>query len=178
MTLALPVLQYPKHERLLRRVARPVTAEEFGTDAIYLFGEKLGATLLTNHAMGLASTQVEEAPAGEPWRVFVMLVKEENAMILWNPVIELASHYELGLEGCLSFESVMETMSAPSVVRISFQDTEGNPYTETFRGLHARAAWHEVQHLDGKVILDRMGALQKGLFLKAVRKARDGAPKR
>jgi len=171
------ILQFPKDERLLRRVAKHVKVEEFGTEPLYEFRQNLAKTMYANRGLVLAATQVAEEPAGHAWRGFCLAVQRDGgqqveALTCWNPVIEIVSDYQPGMEGCLSFGSIMESMPAPTVVRLAFQNDEGEPTVHTFRGLLARAAWHETHHLDGNLIIDRMGPLKKAMFLKALQKSR------
>jgi hypothetical protein len=64
------ILTYPRDALLLRRKARPVLPDEFGTPAFLDFVQRLGDTCMAAGGMGLAATQVEEHPGGEAWAVY------------------------------------------------------------------------------------------------------------
>lgn len=168
------VLEYPRDEKLLRRKARPVRDDEFGTPALYDFAQRLADTMIANRGMGLASTQVEETGSddGLPWRLFILSVNGQDYAVVCNPEIISATDAVTRTEACLSFASVGEAMVAPEVVAFRTRSTDGVPDTLTATELEARAVYHETQHLDGALLIDRMGTLKRRLFLKAVAKAR------
>jgi peptide deformylase len=165
------LLHFPQDITLLRRVAESVPEEKFNTPELRSYCQLLGVTMLTNRGAGLAATQID----GEPcWRVVV--IGEENVwMPLCNP--EVVRHWgtQEGPEGCLSFASVREKMEAPAHLVVQYRDPSGLKQEVTCGGFRARAVWHETQHLDGKLIIDRMGTLQRRLFLKTVDRARRAA---
>lgn len=170
------ILEYPKDTQLLRRVAERVSSEEFGTDALYDFGERLAETMSANRGLGLASTQVAWMPAGHCWRVFVLGVSVQGgppqALICWNPVIVSSENFQSGTESCLSFAYVTATLAAPTTVQLIFQDGGGDTIRRRLDGILARAAWHEAHHLEGNLIVDRMGPLKRRVFLQEVTKRR------
>jgi peptide deformylase len=164
------ILQWPRDQALLRRIARPVRAEEFGTAPLRAFAEALGTAMVHAGGAGLAATQVAEAPGGEPWRIVTIRTGDATAIGVFNPVITYSGGAALGQEGCLSFASVREPLYAPTLLTLDFMSVSGEPRQMGFQDELARAVWHEVGHLDGTLIIDRMKPLARKLFLKAVAK--------
>lgn len=169
----LRILQYPAHEKLLRRKARNVTEEEFGTPQLFEFASSLGYAMMSAHGIGLASTQVEPTftADGTPWRLFTMAVGERY-VVLCNPEVTREGEDRVENEGCLSFASVLEPMRAPGMVRVKYRTTRGVEREMALEGTMARCVWHENDHLDGAVLLDRMSAMKRAMFMKRVAKVR------
>ena len=76
---------------------------------------------------------------------------EEQIIELINPVIVAKSGTQTGSEGCLSIPGVFGIVTRPDLVRVKAVDRNGKPFEKWFKGLSARAACHEVDHLDGIV---------------------------
>jgi peptide deformylase len=168
------ILQYPKDAPLLRRKARPIREDEFKSDALYTFAARLAQTMKANDGLGLAATQVQETLSddGQPWRMFAMHVDDGQYGIFCNPHIVMTGEYSVVQEGCLSFAKVLESMRAPEFVVLQFQNTDGVEARVGFNDMSARAIFHEVEHLDGNTMLERMSSLKRAGFLKSVAKAR------
>jgi peptide deformylase len=167
------VLQYPRDALLLRRRARTIRADEFGTPELLRFAQQLGDTMLANRGIGLAATQVEEHPGGEVWAMFALGAGEGRFGIVCNPSIEDVGDLRIGPEACLSFASVPEALQAPEALTVVGQEPEqGKFFRLVLSGVLARAAWHEREHLASLLMIDNMSPMKKGLFLKAVAKAR------
>ena len=148
---------------VLKTKARPV--DQF--DAA-LLDEVRRMGVLMNDALGigLAATQL-----GVPHRVLVYRVEPEspvNALI--NPEIEWKSKdTETMEEGCLSLPGVHVDVERPIHVRVSGQDETGEPLMIEASGLEARVIQHEVDHLDGVLILDRTSRDQRKEAIRALR---------
>jgi peptide deformylase len=173
--MSFEVLQYPRDGQLLRREARPVRDDEFSTVAVLAFVQELGTTMMDAGGIGLAAAQVREAPGGQPWACFAIRSGDDPRGawgVVCNPEITLAEDEQPGLEGCLSFASAAETMRAPTFVTVKGRNAHSQPFELVLEGELARCAWHETQHLQGKLIDRPMSPMKRGLFLKAVAKAR------
>ncbi len=122
--------------------------------------------------IGLAATQL-----GKLQRVLVYKVEPDspvNAVV--NPVIEWSGdELETAEEGCLSLRNVIVDVERPLHVRVSAQDEHGDPITIEASGLEARVLQHEIDHLDGVLILDRTPRDQRKQALRALREAADEA---
>jgi peptide deformylase len=101
--------------------------------------------------VGLAATQV-----GILQRVFVFQKGEDDVVAVVNPTLsDLSDETEIEDEGCLSIQGV--TMPVERYLRVSLEgkDEEGNDVRFELEGHPARVAQHELDHLDGTLILDR-----------------------
>jgi peptide deformylase len=112
--------------------------------------EEMLATMREHEGVGLAANQV-----GRLKRILVAAIEEEE-FVLVNPVIEEgASTTEKELEGCLSIPGIQVEVERPTAVTVSGQDASGAPLKIEASGLLARILQHEIDHLDGVLILDR-----------------------
>lgn len=119
-----------------------------------------------NNAIGLAANQI-----GRPERVFVMDPGESDMpWEHWNPEILTAGAHIVDNESCLSFPGVQDLLKSSSYVRLKSQTMTGEVREYDLHGLHARCAEHETDHLNGLTMLDRMGQLQRRLFLRRYNK--------
>jgi len=141
------IRQYP--DPVLRMKARDV--EEFDDDLAKLI-ERLNGLLRDASGVGLAATQI-----GVLRRVFVFLPDpEEEPVALVNPRIAGPSEErEPDDEGCLSLQGVVIPVERHVGITLEGSDPEGNEVRLELEGLPARIAQHELDHLDGVLILDR-----------------------
>jgi peptide deformylase len=121
--------------------------------------------------IGLAATQL-----GVMHRVLVYRVEPEAPLgVLINPEFEFKSdEVEIAEEGCLSLPGVGVEVERPAQVRVRAQDEHGKPVTIEASGLEARVIQHEVDHLDGVLILDRISREQRKEAMRALREAMAG----
>jgi peptide deformylase len=132
---------------VLKTRAAPV--EDFD-EALERLAEEMLATMREQEGVGLAANQV-----GRLKRILVAAV-EDDEYVLVNPVIEEASETTTsGPEGCLSIPGIQVVVERPTVIKISGRDVSGEPIKIEVEGLLARIFQHEVDHLDGVLILDR-----------------------
>ena len=118
--------------------------------------------------VGLAAPQL-----GISQRLLVYRVGPDAPLIaLANPEIEWASDDREGSdEGCLSIPGVMVDVERPVHVRVRAQDEEGEPRSVEASGLEARVIQHEMDHLDGVLILDRTTRDERKRALRELREA-------
>ena len=116
--------------------------------------------------VGLAAPQL-----GISQRLLVYRVEPEAPLIaLVNPEIEWASDdEETGEEGCLSIQGVNVDVDRPVHVRVRARDEEGEERVVEASGLEARVIQHEIDHLDGVLILDRTSRDQRRKAIRALR---------
>jgi peptide deformylase len=148
---------------VLKSVASPVTS--FGPE-LRAEVERMIAIMRDGMGVGLAATQLgvlrrllvfQAGPDGEP-----------TALV--NPVIEwLSEEGSVAEEGCLSLPRVTMDVERPLHARISGRDAEGEPIEIEASGLEARVLQHEIDHLDGVLILDRTSREQRKGALRALR---------
>jgi peptide deformylase len=148
---------------VLRTRARPV--ERFDDE---LRAEVREMALLMHDALGvgLAAPQV-----GVPHRVLVYRVEPDSPVrALVNPEIEWRSDdTEVMEEGCLSLPAVHVEVERPIHVRLRAQDERGEQLLVEASGFEARVIQHEIDHLDGVLILDRTTKDQRKAAMRALR---------
>jgi peptide deformylase len=134
---------------VLKTRARPV--QHFDA-ALRAEVERMGHLMNDALGIGLAATQV-----GVLHRLLVYRVQSDAPVAaLVNPTIKWhSSEEEISEEGCLSLPNVHVEVERPVHVRVEAQDEYGEPITVEASGLEARVIQHEMDHLDGVLILDR-----------------------
>lgn len=132
---------------VLKSRAAPV--ETFDDNLTRLADDML-ETMRAYEGVGLAANQV-----GRLKRILVAALEDEE-IVLINPVIEDKSEeLEKDTEGCLSLPEIQVEVERPVAVTVSGQDLTGDPVRIEARDLLARIMQHEIDHLDGVLILDR-----------------------
>ncbi len=158
---------------VLRSAASPVT--EFDDD-LASEAERMIGLMRDAIGVGLAATQL-----GTLRRMLVFQVgSEAEPTILVNPEIEWRSENDLATaeEGCLSLPGVIVDVERPLFIRARAVDVHGEPLSVEASGLEARVIQHEVDHLDGVLMLDRTEREQRRGALSALREGGTFAPER
>ena len=153
----------------LRSRARAV--EEFD-GALVEEVRRMGQIMHDAYGIGLAATQL-----GVMHRVLVYRVEPDAPVAaLVNPQLEWASGETEPLdEGCLSLPGVLVPVERPVHVRVRAHDEHGEPLLVEASGLEARVIQHEMDHLDGVLIVDRTSREERKRAMRALREAADGA---
>ncbi len=124
--------------------------EEFDDDLKRLTN-RMTLVMRDAHGVGLAANQV-----GIVRRVFVFEPEEQPARAVVNPVIvDKSDLTETSDEGCLSLQGVLVPVERAVSVSVEGKDETGEAVRLELEGLAARVAQHEIDHLDGVLILDR-----------------------
>jgi peptide deformylase len=146
---------------VLRMRAQDVTVFD---DELARVAERMIALMHDAAGVGLAATQV-----GVLRRLFVFHVEDEDRVLV-NPVLaETGKATEVNEEGCLSLGSVHVDVERPVEVTITGQDVTGAPVSYELEGLPARVVQHELDHLDGRLIIDRTDPESRREALRALR---------
>ena len=134
---------------------------------------RMGQVMHDALGIGLAATQV-----GVMHRVLVYRVDPDAPVAaVVNPVIEWVSDEREPLEeGCLSLPGVLVEVERPVHVRVRSQDERGDEQLIEASGLEARVLQHEIDHLDGVLILDRTERDQRKGALRALREGGSFSP--
>jgi peptide deformylase len=154
---------------VLRSEARPVEVfDQRLLDEV----ARMGAIMHDSLGIGLAATQV-----GVLHRLLVYRVEHDSPVnALVNPVLEWSGKdKEVLEEGCLSLPGVNVDVERPIYVRVSAQDPTGAPILVEASGLEARVIQHEMDHLDGVLILDRTSRDQRKEAMRALRERVEAA---
>ena len=116
--------------------------------------------------VGIAAPQV-----GALWRVCVVdctghksAPDAHGPLVLVNPVLVSAAGSEIGREGCLSLPEITANVSRATEIVVRALDLDGSPREVSASGFEARVILHEMDHLDGILILDRVASLALDVF--------------
>ena len=148
-------------DEVLRERARDVT--EFD-DRLKTLADDMIETMHESDGIGLAAPQV-----GLSVRLLVTDVSPLESgigpQVFVNPVI-LESQGECELEeGCLSIPGVRENVSRPEEILLKYQTVDGEDRSEKYTGWMSRVLQHEIDHLDGVLFIDHLGAVKRKLIL-------------
>jgi peptide deformylase len=154
---------------VLRAVALPV--ERFD-EQLKAEIERMGTLMHDALGVGLAATQV-----GVIHRVLVYQAYTDDPLTaLVNPVLEWTSEErEAAEEGCLSLPGVHVEVERAAQVRVRARDESGGEVEVEAEGLEARIIQHEIDHLDGVLILDRISREARKEAMRAMREAQETA---
>ncbi|MFA5376727.1 MAG: peptide deformylase [Dehalococcoidia bacterium] len=106
--------------------------------------------------IGLTANQIHI-----PYRVCLIAVGKMNPIILVNPEIIKERDYKESDEGCLSLPGISVRVSRPTFLKVRAMDENRHRVKYTFRGLDAACVCHEVDHLNGVLIIDHLSAEKK-----------------
>ena len=165
----MPILRYPD-ERLHHR-ALPVARVD---DEIRRLIKDMSDTMYAARGMGLAATQVDVHV-----RLIVMDVSEtrDQLRVFVNPVLIAALGQAEHEEGCLSVPGVYEKVRRAERVTVRALDAEGGEFTIETDGLLAVCLQHEMDHLDGKVFVEKLSRLKQSRILAKLRKSERRGPR-
>ena len=159
-----PIVKFGDH--VLHREAECVT--DVTADIAALVKDMI-ETMYAAPGVGLAAPQV-----GVPLRVFVVDVmggrSRDGLMTFINPEFVEREGMQLEEEGCLSVPGFNATVARPSRAVVKGLDLDGRERAVEGTGLLARAFQHEMDHLDGRVFVDRLRGIQRDLIVRRIRK--------
>lgn len=150
-------------------VLRQRSEEIAGVDAeVRRLIDDLFETMDAAKGVGLAANQV-----GITRRVAVVGV-DDARLAMVNPVLVSAEGRDRAEEGCLSIPDVYGEVARPERVVLEATGRDGQPYRLEAEGLLARAIQHEIDHLDGILFIDHLGALKRQLLVSRWKKDHRG----
>jgi peptide deformylase len=164
-----PIVKYG--DQVLHRPANLVTDI---TGEIATLVRDMVETMYAAPGIGLAAPQI-----GIPLRIFVVdLSAGRNSgglVTLVNPEFGDRDGMQLEEEGCLSLPGFNATVARPGTVTVKGLDLDGNEQVVEGTELLARAFQHEMDHLDGRVFVDRLRGIQRDIIVRRIKKlARTG----
>ena len=164
----LTILLYP--DSRLHTVAQPIAQVN---DEIRNLINDMGETMYAAPGVGLAATQVDVhlrliiidiSPAHDQLRAFI------------NPEILEASGIADCEEGCLSVPGIYEKTRRAQQIRVRALDAYGAPFEHAAQGLEAVCIQHEMDHLEGKVFVEKLSRMkQQRILAKLKKRERDAA---
>ncbi len=163
----LEIKTYP--DRVLRQKAAPITVIDDGTRRLI---DDMIETMYAAPGIGLAAPQV-----GVSKRLIVIDVshrdeeEETPLIVLINPEITIKEGEIESEEGCLSLPGYTTTVKRAERVAVRGLDREGTTVEIEAEGLLCRALQHEIDHLDGTLLIDRISKIKREFFKKRHQKA-------
>jgi peptide deformylase len=155
------IVTYPAE--VLRGKAKDV--ENIDSPLIQL-AQDMAETMYLSRGIGLAAPQV-----GEPLNLIVVDIGD-RLIELYNPQIVSAENFYLAQEGCLSVPEVMLEVERAEKVVVKGLDRNGKAIELEAQDLLARVLQHEIDHLQGTLIIDRISRIQRQLILGKLKKLR------
>jgi len=126
------------------------------------FFDDMIETMYTDDGVGLAAPQV-----GISKQILIASPQNEpcTEIIICNPVIEESKGSQMGPEGCLSFPGVYADVPRAQWIRLRYQDRNGKVIIEPIEDFFARIVQHEMDHLNGILLIDRVNLVTREKLL-------------
>ena len=162
----LDILTFP--DPRLRKKAQPI--ERFDEN-LKDMAKKMLHTMYADKGIGLAATQVNYHE-----RLIVIDVSEnqDEPIYIVNPSYEvLDSSHEPSKEGCLSIPTFQQEVLRAKKIELSYQDLDGKPHKLPAEGLFGYCIQHEIDHLNGKLIVDYASSLKRSRIKTKLLKIKD-----
>lgn len=161
----LPIVTIP--DPILRKISDPV--ESIDAEVVRLMDDML-ETMYAAPGIGLAAIQV-----GVPKRIVVIDAAEEGQerqpLLMVNPeLVGLGNATRVYEEGCLSIPDVRVEIERPENVTVRYIDRQGRQQELSAGGLLATAIQHELDHLDGQLIIDFLSRLKRDMIIRKFKK--------
>jgi peptide deformylase len=161
----LPIVKLP--DPSLRGVSKPIEAIDARVREL---ARDMFETMYDAPGVGLAAIQV-----GVPLRLVVLDVsdkdEEKQPLALINPkIVRLSEEMRVYEEGCLSLPDVLVEIERPAIITVAYLDLDGQPREREVDGLLATAVQHEVDHLDGRLIIDFLTRLKRDIVVRRFKK--------
>ena len=153
----------------LRKKAQPI--ERFDEN-LKDMAKKMLHTMYADKGIGLAATQVNHHE-----RLIVIDVSEnqDEPIYIVNPSYKvLDSSLESSKEGCLSIPTFQQEVLRAKKIELSYQNLDGEPQKLTAEGLFGYCIQHEIDHLNGKLIVDYASSLKRSRIKAKLLKTKDG----
>jgi len=159
----------------LRQYPDPVLRQQTGTvdtfdQALANLAQEMIVTMHACSGLGLAATQV-----GLTARIAIVAPDDKpgHEAVLVNPDLVQQAGWEESEEGCLRFPGIYVRLGRFTRVRVRYQDLQGKTREMDAEDILARAVQHELDHLDGRLLVDRMSAVQRMAHRRRLRELED-----
>lgn len=161
--MTLEVLVYG--DPVLRRKSAPIDTV---SDEIRKLASDMIETMYLEEGVGLAAPQV-----GRSIRLLVADAEFDElarpARVFVNPeILESSGEWKFD-EGCLSVPGIRAEIVRPEMIRLRYQDLDGNTHEEEMHEIWARILQHEIDHLDGKLFVDYLSPIKRSLIMKKLK---------
>ena len=154
-------------DEILKKVSKPI--EKIGVNEKKLI-DNLFDTMYNSNGIGLAAVQI-----GILKRILVIDVstkdEKNQPIVLVNPVIKnLSNEKSIYEEGCLSIPETFIEIERPKICEVEYINRKGSKKILKCDGLLSTCIQHEINHLDGKLIIDHLSKLKKDFIIKKISK--------
>ena len=154
---------------ILKKISEPIV--NVGVNEKKLIND-LFETMYNSKGIGLAAVQV-----GILKRVLVIDVsskdEKKTPMCFINPIIKnLSDETSVYEEGCLSIPETFIEIERPKICEVEYIDLDGKKKTIKCEGLLSTCLQHEINHLDGKLIIDHLSKLKRDIIIKKISKTK------
>ena len=154
-------------DEILKKVSEPI--EKIGVNEKKLI-DNLFDTMYNSNGIGLAAVQI-----GILKRILVVDVSNKDEknqpIVLVNPVIKnLSDEKSIYEEGCLSIPETFVEIERPKICEVEYINEKGSKKILKCDGLLSTCVQHEINHLDGKLIIDHLSKLKKDFIIKKISK--------
>ena len=162
-----PIITVPNE--VLKKISDPI--EKVGESEKKLVND-LFETMYNSNGIGLAAVQV-----GILKRILVIDVstkeEEKNPLSFINPVIKkISDETSVYEEGCLSIPDTFIEIERPKICEVEYIDLDGKLKNIKCDGLLSTCIQHEINHLDGKLIIDNLTKLKRDIIIKKISKSK------
>lgn len=161
----LPILKLP--DPILRKTSAPIERVD---GHLRQLADDMLETMYAAPGVGLAAPQI-----GILRRLIVLDTagdkEEKRPLVLINPeIVKLGDTMRLHEEGCLSIPEVLVEIERPATLTVKYIDRHGKPQQLEAEGLLATAIQHEVDHLNGRLIIDFLSRLKRDMVVRRFKK--------
>lgn len=164
----LPIITYPN--KLLKSISKEVTIFD---ETLHTLLDDMFETMMGSNGIGLAAIQV-----AQPLRALILCIPDEegqqpkeNLLEILNPRIQNPNGITTYQEGCLSVPGFYEDVERYETLTLTYQDRFGNHCTLDANGLLAIAIQHEMDHLEGKLFIEKLSYNRRKKFEKEFKRA-------
>lgn len=164
----LTILTYP--DKRLKQVSKDITDFD---ENLHKLLNAMNEIMLSSNGIGLAAIQVNH-----PLNVLILNIPDsegeqspENLMEIINPVIVKKDGVTVYQEGCLSVPGFYEDVERYEIITINYQDRHGNTKSMDAEGLLSIAIQHEMDHLLGRLFIEKLSYARRKKFEKEYKKA-------
>jgi peptide deformylase len=156
----LHIVTYP--DPFLRQKAQPIDVID---EQIRRWAEEMTGIMYEKDGVGLAASQV-----GIPKRIMV-IDPGDGLQTYFNPeIVKTGKEEETLEEGCLSLPGIHVDIARPVQIVVKVLDPQGKSFEIEAEGLYARVFQHEIDHLNGILIIDHLSSIQRTLLRSKLRK--------
>lgn len=150
---------YP--DPVLRETTEEITSFD---EELRLLVSEMWETMYVSDGIGLAGPQV-----GVAKKIAVIEYKGEKYVLI-NPVIIEKNNFTTVEEGCLSFPGIYEKVESPEHIKVKYYNESGVLFEKEIEGFLACVFSHEIDHLNGKLLIDRVSPLKRQFLKKKLAK--------